>query len=84
MSGDQKVVAGSLKTKGMEAANKVMPDVLKAEQHRRMSEPGRRLLAGGQRPSDLIESCSQLDHRWTAPVGHCTRSHFTLLNVGPQ
>jgi hypothetical protein len=33
-------VAGSLKTKGMEAANKVMPDVLKAEQHRRMSEPG--------------------------------------------
>ena len=40
MSGDQKVVAGSLKTKGMEAANKVMPDVLKAEQHRRMSEPG--------------------------------------------
>lgn len=40
MSGDQKVVAGSLKTKGMEVANKVMPDVLKAEQHRRMSEPG--------------------------------------------
>jgi uncharacterized protein len=39
MSGDQKVVAGSLKTKGMEAANKVMPDVLKAEQHRRMAEP---------------------------------------------
>jgi uncharacterized protein len=40
MSGDQKVVAGSLKTTGMEAANKVMPDVPKAEQHRRMSEPG--------------------------------------------
>jgi uncharacterized protein len=40
MGGDQKVVAGSLKTKSMEAANKVMPDALKAEQHRKMSEPG--------------------------------------------
>lgn len=40
MGGDQKVVAGSLKTKTMEAANKVMPDALKAEQHRKMAEPG--------------------------------------------
>jgi uncharacterized protein len=40
MGGDQKVVADSLKTKSLEAANKVMPDVLKAEQHRRMAEPG--------------------------------------------
>lgn len=40
MDGDRKVVAGSLKTKTMEAASKVTPDALKAEQHRRMAEPG--------------------------------------------
>jgi short-subunit dehydrogenase len=40
MGWDHKVVAGSLKTKTMEAANKVMPDALKAEQHRKMAEPG--------------------------------------------
>jgi short-subunit dehydrogenase len=40
MDGDRKVVAGSLKTKTMEAASKVTPDALKAEQHRQMAEPG--------------------------------------------
>jgi hypothetical protein len=40
MDGDQKVVAGSFKTKSMDAANKVMPDAVKAQQHRRMAEPG--------------------------------------------
>jgi uncharacterized protein len=33
------VVAGSLKTKSMAAADKVLPDALKAEQHRKMAEP---------------------------------------------
>jgi uncharacterized protein len=40
MEADRKVVAGSLKTKTMEAASKVTPDALKAEQHRHMAEPG--------------------------------------------
>jgi short-subunit dehydrogenase len=40
MDGDRKVVAGSLKTRTMEAASKVTPDALKAEQHRQMAEPG--------------------------------------------
>jgi short-subunit dehydrogenase len=40
MDSDQKVVAGSLKTKSMAAADKVLPDALKAEQHRKMAEPG--------------------------------------------
>jgi uncharacterized protein len=40
MEGDRKVVAGSLRTKTMEAASKVTPDALKAEQHRQMAEPG--------------------------------------------
>ena len=40
MDRDQKVVAGSLKTKSMAAADKVLPDALKAEQHRKMAEPG--------------------------------------------
>ncbi|MFJ8160048.1 SDR family NAD(P)-dependent oxidoreductase [Streptomyces sp. NPDC096136] len=39
-SGDDKVVAGSLKTKAQELLNKVLPDALKAEGHRRMAEPG--------------------------------------------
>jgi uncharacterized protein len=39
MDGDRKVVAGSLKTRTMEAASKVTPDALKAEQHRQMAEP---------------------------------------------
>jgi uncharacterized protein len=40
MEGEPRVVAGSLKTKTMEAANKVLPDAVKAEQHRKMAEPG--------------------------------------------
>jgi len=40
MKGDQKVVAGSLKTKAQAAASKVMPDSAKAQMHRGMAEPG--------------------------------------------
>jgi len=40
MQGEQKVVAGSLRTKAMGAANAVLPDSLKAEGHRQMAEPG--------------------------------------------
>ncbi|MEU4081502.1 oxidoreductase [Streptomyces venezuelae] len=39
-AGKDKVVAGSLKTKAQGLANKVLPDSLKAEGHRRMAEPG--------------------------------------------
>ncbi|MFJ9574906.1 SDR family NAD(P)-dependent oxidoreductase [Streptomyces sp. NPDC101191] len=39
-SGDDKVVAGSVKTKTQEFLNKVLPDALKADMHRRMAEPG--------------------------------------------
>ncbi|MFJ9811162.1 SDR family NAD(P)-dependent oxidoreductase [Streptomyces sp. NPDC101158] len=39
-SGDDKVVAGSVKTKTQEFLNKVLPDALKADTHRRMAEPG--------------------------------------------
>ncbi|MGW5422223.1 SDR family NAD(P)-dependent oxidoreductase [Streptomyces sp. NPDC003943] len=38
-SGSDKVVAGSVKTKAQELLNKVLPDALKAEGHRRMAEP---------------------------------------------
>jgi len=40
MKGEEKVVAGSLKTKVQAAASKVAPDSLKAEMHRKMAEPG--------------------------------------------
>ncbi len=40
MAGEDKVVAGSLKTKVMAAAAKVLPDTFVAEQHRKLSEPG--------------------------------------------
>jgi len=40
MSGKEKVVAGSLKTKVQGAASKIMPDSAKAEMHRKMAEPG--------------------------------------------
>ncbi|MEU8815475.1 SDR family NAD(P)-dependent oxidoreductase [Actinoplanes sp. NPDC048796] len=40
MKGEEKVVAGSLKTKVQGAASKVMPDKAKAEMHRKMAEPG--------------------------------------------
>ena len=40
MEGESKVIAGSLKTKLMGAAEKVLPDAAKAEQMRRMAEPG--------------------------------------------
>ena len=39
MKGERKVVSASLRTKAMEAANKVLPDALKAAQHRKMAEP---------------------------------------------
>ncbi|MFJ4338487.1 SDR family NAD(P)-dependent oxidoreductase [Streptomyces sp. NPDC088915] len=39
-SGKDKIVAGSVKTKAQAAANKVLPDSLKAEAHRKMAEPG--------------------------------------------
>jgi short-subunit dehydrogenase len=40
MSGKEKVVAGSAKTKMQGAASKIMPDKAKAEMHRKMAEPG--------------------------------------------
>jgi len=40
MKGDEKVVAGSVKTKVQAAASKVMPDSAKAHMHRKMAEPG--------------------------------------------
>lgn len=40
MAGDDKVVAGSLTTKAQEAANKVLPDKVKAAAHRKLAEPG--------------------------------------------
>ena len=40
MKGEEKVVAGSLKTKVQGAASKVMPDSVKAKMHERMAEPG--------------------------------------------
>ncbi|MFE6225535.1 MULTISPECIES: SDR family NAD(P)-dependent oxidoreductase [unclassified Streptomyces] len=39
-AGEDKVVAGSLKTRAQGMAVKVLPDGLKAEGHRRMAEPG--------------------------------------------
>ncbi|MGC4789309.1 SDR family NAD(P)-dependent oxidoreductase [Micromonospora sp. DT178] len=40
MRGDQTVTAGSLLNKVQTAAGKIVPDKLKAAQHRRMAEPG--------------------------------------------
>ncbi|RBY80591.1 oxidoreductase [Geodermatophilus sp. TF02-6] len=40
MKGEDKVVAGSVKTKVQAAANDVLPDRLKAKAHRQMAEPG--------------------------------------------
>jgi uncharacterized protein len=40
MDGDDHVVAGSAKNKVMAAASKVTPEKMKAQMHRRMSEPG--------------------------------------------
>jgi uncharacterized protein len=39
MDGDDKLVAGSAKTKVQGVANKVLPDKLKAAAHRQMAEP---------------------------------------------
>jgi short-subunit dehydrogenase len=39
MAGERRVVAASLRTRLMEATNKVLPDRLKAAQHRAMAEP---------------------------------------------
>jgi uncharacterized protein len=39
MDGEQKVVAGSLKTKAQGLANRVLPDKVKAATHRQMAEP---------------------------------------------
>ncbi|WBB80897.1 SDR family NAD(P)-dependent oxidoreductase [Micromonospora sp. WMMD882] len=40
MKGEQAEAAGSLKNKAQVAASRLIPDRLKAEQHRRMAEPG--------------------------------------------
>jgi short-subunit dehydrogenase len=40
MKGERRVVAGSLRTKAQEAADKVLPDAVKAKAHRKMAEPG--------------------------------------------
>jgi short-subunit dehydrogenase len=40
MKGDDHVVAGSVKNKLQAVAAKVIPDTVKAEQHRKMAEPG--------------------------------------------
>lgn len=40
MAGDKRVVSSSIKTKVQEMANRVIPDQLKAELHRKMAEPG--------------------------------------------
>jgi uncharacterized protein len=40
MKGEDKVVAGSLKTKVQALADDVLPDRLKARAHRQMAEPG--------------------------------------------
>ena len=40
MNNDDKLVAGSVKTKVQGVANKVLPDKLKAAVHRRMAKPG--------------------------------------------
>ena len=40
MKGEEKVIAGSLKTKVQGVASKVMPDRAKAAMHRKMAEPG--------------------------------------------
>jgi uncharacterized protein len=40
MAGKERVVAGSLKSKVMGTAGRFMPDSAKAEQHRKMAEPG--------------------------------------------
>ncbi|MDT4986907.1 MAG: hypothetical protein QOI74_1001, partial [Micromonosporaceae bacterium] len=40
MTGDDHVVAGSLKNKAQVIAGKIIPDTVKAEAHRRMAEPG--------------------------------------------
>jgi short-subunit dehydrogenase len=39
MAGEDKVVAGSLKTKAQEAVGGVLPDKVKAAAHRLMAEP---------------------------------------------
>ena len=39
LEGDDKLVAGSLRTKVQGAANSVLPDSLKAKAHRAMAEP---------------------------------------------
>ncbi len=40
MSGERRLVGGSLKTRFSEAANKVLPDQIKAKVHSKMAEPG--------------------------------------------
>ena len=40
IDGDDKLVAGSVKTKAQGVANKVLPDKVKAAAHRKMAEPG--------------------------------------------
>ncbi|MBV9314601.1 MAG: SDR family NAD(P)-dependent oxidoreductase [Pseudonocardia sp.] len=49
MKGRGRVVAGSVKTKAQEAANKVLPDKVKAAAHRLMAEPNSSEQNGGTR-----------------------------------
>jgi hypothetical protein len=40
MAGEERVLAGSLKSKAQGKASRLMPDSAKAEMHRKMAEPG--------------------------------------------
>lgn len=40
MAGKERIVAGSLKTKAMGVMSDILPDSIKAEMHRKLSEPG--------------------------------------------
>jgi uncharacterized protein len=40
MAGDERVVSHSLKTRAQAAASRILPDSVKAEQHRKMAKPG--------------------------------------------
>ncbi|MEG4172842.1 MULTISPECIES: hypothetical protein [unclassified Microcoleus] len=40
MAGKDNIIAGSIKTKIMASASKVLPDTVNAEMHRQLTEPG--------------------------------------------
>jgi hypothetical protein len=39
MAGDERVVSYSLKTKAQATASRILPDSVRAEQHRKMAQP---------------------------------------------